>query len=216
MNPLQMEPPKSSQKKQGGVLSPSQWLKRTVLTPPDTEDITSLGEFLLPSLLGAMESCWIVVALIGLAGTGIFGTNAPLLPFWAPFVFIIGTQWLFYVIDRRDENARHAPQFIALAIAFCLFIIWLQVYSSVSGIFDPRWLGSMFSDILFLNSHFFQVVGIVALSLLLCWRGLRLLSRTIEPSTIFRTLCLGIIVIIAVIVLLAQLASGGTDLRNEA
>ena len=216
MNPLQMEPPKSSQKRQGGVLSPAQWLRRSVLTSPDEEDITSLGEFLLPSLLGAMESCWIVAALIGLAGTGIFGANVPLLPFWAPFVFIIGTQWLFYFIDRRDENARHAPQFIALAIVFCLFIIWLQVYSSVSGIFDPRWLGSLFSDILFLNNHFFQVVFIVALSFLLCWRGLRLLSRTIEPSIIFRTLCLGISVIIAVIVLLAQLASGGAQLHNEA
>src|SRR6266851_9432775 len=88
MNPLQIEPPKSSQKKQGRVLSPSQWFKQNVLTPPDT-DITSLGEFLLPTLLGAMEACWIAVALISLAGTGIFGAAVPLLPFWAPFVFII-------------------------------------------------------------------------------------------------------------------------------
>src|SRR5579863_6811185 len=122
MNPLQMEPPKSSQKKQGGVLSPAQWLRRNILLSPESEDITSLGEFLLPSLLGA---------------------RVPLLPFWAPFVFIIGTQWLFYVIDRRDENARHAPGFIALAVALCLFIIWLQVYAPESGIFDPRWLGSL-------------------------------------------------------------------------
>lgn len=207
MNPFQMEPPKSSQKKQGGVLSPAQWLRQNVLMPPDAEDITSLGEFLLPSLLGAMESCWIVAALIGLAGIGMFGANVLLLPFWAPFVFIIGTQWLFYFIDRRDENARHAPQFIALAVLFCLFIIWLQVYAPVSGIFDPRWLAALFSDILFLNSHFFQVLFIIALSFLLCWRGLRLISRTIEPSIISRTLFLGIVVIIAVIVLLAQLGS---------
>ena len=216
MNPLQMEPPRSSQKRQGGVLSPAQWLRQNVLMPPDTEDITSLGEFLLPSLLGAMESCWIVVALIGLAGTGFLGANVPLLPFWAPFVFIIGTQWLFYFIDRRDENARHAPQFIALAVLFCLFIIWLQVYTPVAGIFDPRWLAALFSDILFLNTHFFQVVFIVALSFLLCWRGLRLLSRTIEPSIISRTLFLGIFVIIAVIVLLAQLASVSAAPRNDA
>ena len=116
MNPLQEEPSKSSQKKRGGILSPAQWLRRNVLMPPDTEDITSLGEFLLPSLLGAMESCWIAIALIGLAGTGFLGANVPLLPFWAPFVFIIGTQGFFYFIDRRDENARHAPPFIALAV----------------------------------------------------------------------------------------------------
>ncbi|MGH2493394.1 MAG: DUF4129 domain-containing protein [Ktedonobacteraceae bacterium] len=181
------------------------------MIPPDT-DITSLGEFLLPSLLGAMESCWIAVALIGLAATGFLGANVPLLPFWTPFVFIIGTQWLFYFIDRKDENARHAPQFIALAVLFCVFIIWLQVYAPVSGLFDPRWLGTLFSDVLFLNSHFFQVVFIVALSFLLCWRGLRLLSRTIEPSMIFRTLCLGLIVMIAAIVLLAQFASRGAAL----
>ncbi len=216
MNPLQMEPPQSPQKRQGGALSPARWLRQNVLMPPDTEDITSLGEFLLPSLLGAMEACWIVVALIGLAGTGFLGGNAPLLPFWAPFVFIIGTQWLFYFIDRQDEKARHAPQFIALAVLFCLFIIWLQVYTPVAGIFDPRWLVALFSDTLFLNTRFFQVVFIVALSLLLCWRGLRLLSRTIEPSIISRTLFLGIFVIIAVIVLLAQLASGSATPRNDA
>ncbi len=214
MNPLQMEPPKSPQKKQERVLSPSQWLKQNILTPPDTA-ITSLGEFLLPTLLGAMEACWIAVALIGLAGTGIFGASVPLLPFWAPFVFIIGTQWLFYFVDRRDENARHAPQFIALAAVFCLFIIWLQVYAPVAGIFDPRWLGTLFSDILFLNSHFYQVVFIIALSFILCWRGLRLLRHAIEPSNIFRTLCLGLIVIIVATVLRAQLASAGAVLHDN-
>lgn len=209
MNPLQMEPPRPpQQKKQGGVLSPAQWLRRNILLVPESEDITSLGEFLLPSLLGAMESCWIAAVLLGLAGVGFLGARVPLLPFWAPFVFIIGTQWLFYIIDRRDEHARHAPGFIALAVALCLFIIWLQVYAPVSGIFDPRWLGNLFSDVLFLNNHFFQIVFIVALSLLLCWRGLRLISRTIEPSIISRTLIVGIVIIIAVIALLAQLATG--------
>ncbi len=216
MNPLQMEPPRSPQKKQGGVLSPAQWLRRNILLVPETEDITSLGEFLLPSLLGAMEACWIVAVLLGLAGLGFLGARVPLLPFWAPFVFIIGTQWLFYVIDRRDEHARHAPGFIALAVALCLFIIWLQVYAPVSSIFDPRWLGNLFSDMLFLNNHFFQVVFIVALSFLLCWRGLRLISRTIEPSTISRTLIVGILVIIAVILLLAQLAINGAAESNAA
>ena len=216
MNPLQMEPPRSPQKKQGGVLSPAQWLRRNILLTPETEDITSLGEFLLPSLLGAMESCWIVAVLLGLAGLGFLGERVPLLPFWAPFVFIIGTQWLFYLIDRRDEHARHTPGFIALAVAFCLFIIWLQVYAPVSGIFDPRWLGSLFSDILFLNNRFFQVVFIIALSFLLCWRGLRLISRTIEPSIISRTLIVGIVIIIAVIVLLAQLAINGATVGNAA
>ncbi|HEU0000035.1 MAG TPA: DUF4129 domain-containing protein [Ktedonobacteraceae bacterium] len=215
MNPLQMEPPRSPQKRQRGILSPAQWHRQNILMPPDT-DITSLGEFLLPSLLGAMESCWIAAALIGLAGAGFLGTNSPLLPFWTPFVFIIGTQWLFYFIDRRDENARHAPQFIALAVLLCLFIIWLQVYAPVSGIFDPRWLGAMFSDVLFLNTHFFQVVFIVALSFLLCWRGLLLLSRTIEPSMIFRTLCMGLIIMIVVIVLLAQFSAGNTALHAGA
>ena len=216
MNPLQMEPPRSPQKKQGGVLSPAQWLRRKILLPPESEDITSLGEFLLPSLLGAMESCWIVAVLLGLAGADFLGTHVPLLPFWAPFVYIIGTQWLFYMIDRRDEHARHAPAFIALAVALCLFVIWLQVYAPVAGIFDPRWLGSLFSDMLFLNNHFFRVVFIIALSLLLCWRGLSLISRTIEPSTISRTLFLGLAIIIAVIVLLAQLATGNAAVSNAA
>src|SRR5690242_9676616 len=113
MNPFQMEPPKSPQKRRRGVLSPAQWHRQNILMPPDM-DIISLGEFLLPSLLGARESCWIAAALVGLAGVGFLGTQSPVLPFWTPFVFIVGTPWLFYFIDRKDENARHAPQFIAL------------------------------------------------------------------------------------------------------
>lgn len=216
MNPFQMEPPRSPQQKQGGVLSPAQWLRRNILLSPETEDITSLGEFLLPSLLGAMESCWIAAVLIGLGGADFLDARGPLLPLWAPFVFIIGTQWLFYAIDRRDEHARHAPGFIALAVALCLFIIWLQVYAPVAGIFDPRWLSSLFSDVLFLNHRFYQVVFIVALAFLLCWRGLRLISRTIEPSNISRTLVVGIVIMMAVIVLLAQLATGSTAVDNVA
>src|SRR5579863_1609192 len=235
MNPLQMEPPRSPGKpprKQGNVLSPAQWLKQSVLASPDST-ITSLGEFLLPSLLGAMEASWIAAVLIGLASASMFGSPTPLLPFWAPFVFIIGTQWFFYTVDRRGENAQHAseneqasgsgklnipaaPLFFILAGLLCLFIIWLQVYARQgAAIFDLRWLATLFNDILFLNSDFYQVVFIIALSFILCWRGLRLASRTIEPSTIFRELCLGIIVMIVITALRAELTSAGVAVRDD-
>ncbi len=213
MNPLQMEPLRP-QGRRGGTMSPAQWLKQNVLTPPDGE-ISSLGEFLLPTLLGAMEACWIAAALIGLASAGMFSSTTPLLPFWAVFLYIIGTQWFFYLMDKRDENARRTPLFIFLAAVFCLFMLWLQIYSPHMALFDPRWLGALFSDVLFLNNHFYQAVFIIALSLILCWRGLRLMSRTIEPSMIFRTLCLGIVIIIVITALRAEIASTGAALHDD-
>jgi len=229
MNPLQMEPPDPPpQKRPGGIVSPSAWLKQRVLAAPDSA-ITSLGEFLLPTLLGAMDACWIAAALIGLAGASIFGAKVPLLPFWAPFVFIVGTQWFFYTRDRRSEKTKDeqagesgkvtvpdAPLFLTLVALLCLLIIWLQVYAPYAAIIDPRWLGTMFSDILFLNNHFYQVVFIVALAFILCWRGLRLSSRIIEPSTVFRALCLGIVVLIVITALRAEMASTGTQLHDDA
>src|SRR5947209_12963257 len=86
--PTEPTPPEE----QGSVLTASEWLTRRILAPQDTT-INSLGEFLLPSLLGAMEACWIDAVLIGLSSAILLGSSMPLLPLWAPFVFIIGSQW---------------------------------------------------------------------------------------------------------------------------
>src|SRR3984893_3439105 len=99
--PSQPTPPE----KQGSVLTASQWLTRRVLAPQDTS-VNSLGEFLLPTLLGAMEACWVDAVLIGLASAVLLGSSLPLLPLWAPFVFIVGSQWLLHYADRRDGGDR--------------------------------------------------------------------------------------------------------------
>src|SRR5207248_2105772 len=138
--------------KQGSVLTASQWLARRVLVPQDTP-VSSLGEFMLPTLLGAMEACWVDVVLIGLASALLLGSSMPLLPLWAPFVFIVGSQWLLHYADRRDGSDRPgtsvygtgdpggrpeneeghvktsipgASLLFVIMGAFCLFIIWLQ------------------------------------------------------------------------------------------
>ncbi len=235
--------------KQGSVLTASQWLTRRVLAPQDTS-VNSLGEFLLPTLLGAMEACWVDAVLIGLASAALLGSSVPLLPLWAPFVFIIGSQWLLHYVDRRDGSARSqeaeedngrgdpggrpgttahgrgdpggrpgneeghvknsipgASLLFVIMGAFCLYIIWLQVYAQTMPIFDLRWLSTLVSDILFFNTHFYQALFITGLSAYLCWRGLRLSSRVVEPSDVFRVLCIGLGVILAVILLRASLES---------
>lgn len=221
---------------EGEVLSASQWLTRRILSSQDTS-INSLGEFLLPTLLGAMEACWVDAVLIGLASAILLGSSTPLLPLWAPFVFIIGPQWLVHYVDRRDvgtssqgasevhesheahkaeeeSEEKHARGAIpgasllfGLVGVFCLFIIWLQVYSQTTPIYDLRWLGALVSDILFLNIHFYQALFIVGFSIYLCWRGLRLSNRVVEPSDIFRVLCIGLGLVIGVILLRAALES---------
>ena len=230
MDPSPSPPPE----KQGSILTASQWLARRVLVPQDTP-VSSLGEFLLPTLLGAMEACWVDVVLIGLASALLLGSSMPLLPLWAPFVFIVGSQWLLHYADTRDGSNRPrtsvygtgdpggrpgneeeghvktsipgASLLFVIMGAFCLFIIWLQVYAQTMPIFDLRWLSTLVSDILFFNSHFYQALFITGLSAYLCWRGLRLSSRVVEPSDVFRVLCIGSGLMLAVILLRASLES---------
>src|SRR5436309_8212102 len=64
-------------------------------------EVPSLGEILLPFLFAAMETCWIDAIFIGLASFGLFQSHEPLMPLWAPFVFIIGIQWMARFLERR-------------------------------------------------------------------------------------------------------------------
>lgn len=223
--------PENKQERQQAILTPAQWLQQQVLGP-QPPGIVSLGELLLPSLLGAMETCWVDAIFIGLAGFGFLGMAQPLMPLWAPFVLLVGSQWLLYYRDWRaaarggapsppvDGGTKIAPPETAILFSLvgvlALFLAWLQVYAHTAFLFDPRWLGALLSDALFLNIHFYQVIGISALSLYFSWRGLRLSSREIEPSTIFRILCLGLGIMIVVVVVRAEQESAGISVHDEA
>src|SRR5437870_8743832 len=76
----------------------------------DAEEAPSLGEILLPFLFAAMETCWIDVIFIGLADIGLFGPRAPLMPLWAPFVLIIGSQWILSLLERRSASTAAADE----------------------------------------------------------------------------------------------------------
>ncbi len=235
IQPLQTPPEDREQSsRRGGALSPAQWLKQRILNRPE-EPISSLGELLLPSLLAAMEACWVDAALIGLASAGLLNFSMPLLPLWAPFVYIIGFQWLLFLRERRaagtlatpegahDKDSTDAkasvaipdaPLLFLLLAGLSLFIIWLQIYAPARPLYDLTWLATLGSDILFLNIHFYQAFFIVAFSCYLSWRGLRLLNRSVEPSQVIRGLLLGLGVIIAVILLRAALESAGSTSRD--
>jgi hypothetical protein len=207
------EQPENKQEERQEVLTAAQWLKEQISVPQE-RTISSIGEFLLPTLLGIMESCWIVAVFIGLAGVGLFGSSAPLLPLWAPFILIVGSIWLFYYAARQgakkgassqNETAKIAVPdtslFIILVGVLSLFFVWLHIYAQTAFVFDPKWLLALLNDILLLNIHFYEVVTIIGLSFLLGWQGIRLLNRDIEPSNVFRTLWLGLGIMTAVIIL---------------
>jgi Domain of unknown function (DUF4129) len=221
--------PEKKREERQGVLIASRWLREQIFAPQEEPTISSLGEFLLPILLGIMESCWLVAILIGLANTGLFGSTEPLMPLWAPFAFIVGTILLFYYLGRRatkrassqeKEGIRFVPSdtflFIIITAILSLFFVWLGVYSQTAFIFDPKWLLSLLSDALFLNPHFYESAIIIGISFLFGWRGIRLFNRDIEPSNVFRTLCLGLGVIIVVILLRAGQVSAGVVFHDDA
>ena len=186
----------------------------------------SLGEILLPFLFAAMETCWIDAIFIGLADLGLFEPHAPLMPLWAPFVLIIGSQWILSLLERRaastsistssgdeDDTQTSIPGswllilFISLTT---LFIIWLTIYTPTAFFLNPGWLLALLNDTLSLNPRAYHVFFIVALALYFCWRGMRLLSREYEPSQVFGTLRLGMgIIVVVILVHAGQVSAGG-------
>src|SRR3989441_12140323 len=111
----------------------------------------SWGEYLLPIILAAMETCWVYAILIGLAGIGLFLSHDPILPLWAPFVLIAGSHWLANYLERRDASRtptseRNDPTrtvtpgtslVIALVAVVALFVIWLRLYAQTWFVFYP-------------------------------------------------------------------------------
>jgi Domain of unknown function (DUF4129) len=220
--------PENKREEPRGVSTARYWLKDWIFMPQEST-ISSIGEFLLPFLLGAMKSCWIAAILIGLSSIGLYESSEPLIPLWAPFILIIGSLMMFYylglralrkVTSQEDENLKittsETSLFIALIGVLSLFFVWLHVYAQISFFFDPKWLSALFKDIFLLDGHFYEAVIIVGLSFLLGWLGIRLINRQVEPSDVFRAQCFGLGVIIVVIILRTGQVSSGVVLHDDA
>ena len=201
--------------------------KNSVFAPEDLT-ISSIGELLLPYLLGTMQACWIAAILIGLASAGLFASSATLIPLWAPFILILGSLFLFHYLGMRTPKDTIGDQpggvkitvsetsvfLIVFAIA-SLCLIWLNMYAQKAFIFDPKWVLLLFNDILFLNGNFYEAVCILGLTFLLGWMGIRLINRNVEPSDVFRALFVGLSVFVVVIVLRAGQAKQGAVMHND-
>ncbi len=97
-----------------------------------------------------------------------------------------------------------------------MFFVWLHIYAQTAFLFNPQWLLALFNDLLLLNGHFYEAACIIGLLFLLGWLGIRLINRQVEPSDVFRALCLGLCVIIVVIILRTGQASAGVVFHDDA
>lgn len=187
--------------------------------------ITSLGEYILPFFLAAVEACWINGILIGLASLKLLDSSVALLPFWAPLLLLVGSIWLFRRalqqessmqenFEESEQKLSHIPGlrlmfgFIGLLI---LILIWLQIYATSTFLFDPSWLLAFVEDMLALNTHLYQALFIIGCAMYLCWRGMRLAQIAIEPSSVFKQIWVGLLVFLVAILLRASHASAGTN-----
>jgi hypothetical protein len=178
-----------------------------------------LGERLLPYLIAAMETCWVDALLIAFASINFFQTHTTLLPLWAPFLLIASACWLMIFLERRElvkeqavENERKrvsgASWFILLMALLVSLVVWTTIYAPLFLFFDPRWLLALLGDLFRLNTNIYYVFVLVALSIYFCWRGVRLAHKTIEPSSVFWTLRLGMGIIIVAIIIHAGSGAG--------
>ncbi|HLZ63440.1 MAG TPA: DUF4129 domain-containing protein [Ktedonosporobacter sp.] len=174
----------------------------------------SWGERLLPLLFAAVETCWVDAILIGLASFASLQLDNLLMPLWAPFVLLAGGSWLLNFLERREaalSNQRASEAgpaaiagsslFYMLMGATILFIIWASIYSTAAFVIDPRWLLMLLNDILLLSPQAYHVLGIIVVSVFLCWWGLRIGRYEVEPGNVFNRLRLGMGIILLVIIL---------------
>lgn len=213
-------------------LTPLQRLLRPGWTD-EIEATGSPGEVALPFLRAATEACWFESLLIGLAGVDFLGSPTALLPFWGPPLLLGASLWLFQrALYREAEPSPQAssstsptdssapgasPGFALLFVLPGLLIpvlTWLHVYTGLYFLLDPRWLLAFASDVLSLNTHFYQTVAIVAGALYLCWRATRLAQEPAEPGRVRRQLWIGLLVLSATILLRAGFSRTGGNIDD--
>ncbi len=175
----------------------------------------SWGERLLPYFYIAMESCWIYAIFLVLAHGNFFQSTVPLLPMWGLFLLFAGSYFFSLLIDRRQYRralaasggrktqveARGTLWIFGVIASLALFVTWGSLYVDHYLLFDPRWVGALFTDLLLLTPSGYRILVIWALAGYFCWRGLRLSQRPIEPGDILGRLRIGIVVIIAALLL---------------
>lgn len=176
----------------------------------------SWGERLLPLIFAAMETCWVDGIFIALAGANVFQLHEPLLPLWTPLVLMAGSAWLVSYLERRElvagdvqpSNGRRkatsgSSLFIWLLTIVVLVSIWSSIYATSFWLIDLHWLLTMLSDLLLLAPRAYHVLGIIALSVYFCWRGLAQARHIIEPGAILSRLRIGMGVFVLVILVRA-------------
>ncbi|MBO0777969.1 MAG: DUF4129 domain-containing protein, partial [Ktedonobacteraceae bacterium] len=178
---------------------------------------SSWGERLLHGLLAAMEACWFVAIVIGLASLGFFGSHDPVLSLWSPFVVLMGSASLVRYLELHSATSEPqgrqltgAPLVYVLLVAVLLLTLWSSIYVQTSAFYDPTWLLVMFNDLLLLAPPAYHTIGVVLLLVYLCWRGLRIGRYDVEPESVYRMLRLGMGIILGVVVI-QGLAHGRAD-----
>ncbi len=222
------EQPKHIKAESPDLLATDVHQRKELVFAPEDPSISSIGEFLLPYLLGAMQACWIAAILIGLASAGLFASSATLIPLLAPFILILGSLFLFHYLGMRipKNTIDDQPGGVKIALSetslfFIVFaiislgFIWLNIYAQQAFILDPKWVLLLFNDILFLKGNFYEAACILGLTFLLGWMGIRLINRNVEPSDVFRALWVGLSVFVVVIVLRTGQARQGAVMHND-
>jgi hypothetical protein len=129
---------------------------------------------------------------------------------------MVGSAWLVNYLERRELAAGDVQSvagkrkatagsslFIWLLAIVALVSIWSSIYAASAWLIDPRWLLTMLGDLLLLAPRAYHVLGIIALSVYFCWRGLALARRIIEPGAVLNRLRIGVGVFVLVIVVRA-------------
>src|SRR5579872_321297 len=180
-------------------------------TPPQKP--SSWGQFLLPLLFAAMETCWIDAIFIGLANADTLGTTHLLFPLWLPFV-LIASFYVFtgyqrwYAADGEQPLPHKGKRItsahlinISLTAIAALFTVWISYYAPLTAFTDLNWLLNLPSIILQFNPDSFRLIGLIALAIAFCRQGSLLVRGRVDYVLISKLIQSGIFTFIILLVI---------------
>lgn len=180
--------------------------------PMPPQKPSSWGQFFLPLLFAAMETCWIDAIFIGLANADVLGTTRLLFPLWLPFVLIgsfyaLSSYQRWYAVDS-NQPLSHEGEHVSAALLVNIFLtvvatlltVWISYYAQQMALTDANWLLNLPSAVLQFSPDSFRLIGIIALALAFCRQGSLLVRGKIDYVLISKLIQSGIFTFIILLV----------------
>ena len=138
--------------------------------------------------------------------------NQDLLPTWALLLLLAEAFYVSRWLARQPRLSIWITPLLGIGGVATLLVVWyLRLYTTVSALWQPAWIGALFQDFQFNSGRIAVPLGIVVLLALLWWRGLRLGRNQIEHEQVAWSFKIGFGALVGVLLLVGTVDSSARN-----